>query len=202
MATFGPTQWASQITLAVFVGSLLVDVVVGGRTPWRAAGSDRGSLWLIQALQLLAIGLGLLAKSRVPSADLPLAVWALGIVVMVGGAAMRVWALRTLGAQFRRDVVVETDQTVVTAGPYRWVRHPAYTGSLMIFGGLGLALANWHQCDGARRLAVGGVPVADQGGGGRAAAGPGPDVPRLRARPGAADSARVVTRRFPPPDRY
>ena len=116
---------------------------MGGGTPWRAAGSDRGSFWLIQVAQLLAIGLGLLARSRVPSADLSLAVWALGIVVMVGGALMRVWALRALGAQFRRDVVVETDQTVVTAGPYRWVRHPAYTGSLMIFGGLGLALANW-----------------------------------------------------------
>jgi len=58
------------------------------------------------------------------------------------GTAVRVWALRVLGGQFRRDVVVTRDQPVVTGGPYRWVRHPSYTGALLIFDGFGLALAN------------------------------------------------------------
>ena len=34
------------------------------------------------------------------------------------------------------------DQPVVSDGPYRWVRHPSYTGALLIFSGLGMALAN------------------------------------------------------------
>jgi protein-S-isoprenylcysteine O-methyltransferase Ste14 len=32
---------------------------------------------------------------------------------------------------------------VVTTGPYRWVRHPSYSGLLLIVAGLGLALGNW-----------------------------------------------------------
>lgn len=38
---------------------------------------------------------------------------------------------------------VHSDQTVVDRGPYRWVRHPSYTGLIIFFVGLGLALSNW-----------------------------------------------------------
>ena len=38
---------------------------------------------------------------------------------------------------------VHAGQTVVDGGPYRWVRHPAYTGLLLFFVGMGLALTNW-----------------------------------------------------------
>jgi protein-S-isoprenylcysteine O-methyltransferase Ste14 len=43
----------------------------------------------------------------------------------------------------REDVTIEADQRVITAGPYRWVRHPAYSGNLLTYGGLGLALGSW-----------------------------------------------------------
>jgi protein-S-isoprenylcysteine O-methyltransferase Ste14 len=48
-----------------------------------------------------------------------------------------------LGAFFTTDVRVRADQTVVERGPYRWVRHPSYTGMIMTFVGIGLALGNW-----------------------------------------------------------
>lgn len=35
------------------------------------------------------------------------------------------------------------DQAVIERGPYRWVRHPSYTGLLMTLAGIGLALGNW-----------------------------------------------------------
>jgi protein-S-isoprenylcysteine O-methyltransferase Ste14 len=38
---------------------------------------------------------------------------------------------------------VSAGQTVVQAGPYRFIRHPAYSGSLLTVLGLGLALGNW-----------------------------------------------------------
>jgi protein-S-isoprenylcysteine O-methyltransferase Ste14 len=40
-------------------------------------------------------------------------------------------------------VKVQKDQTVVDTGSYRYVRHPSYTGLLIIFVGLGLALQSW-----------------------------------------------------------
>lgn len=52
------------------------------------------------------------------------------------------WAIAVLGRFFRRDVVVQEGQRVVTAGPYRLIRHPAYTGNLVVAAGLGLALVN------------------------------------------------------------
>jgi protein-S-isoprenylcysteine O-methyltransferase Ste14 len=39
--------------------------------------------------------------------------------------------------------MVSPDQPVVTNGPYRMVRHPAYAGGLLICIGVGLMSANW-----------------------------------------------------------
>jgi protein-S-isoprenylcysteine O-methyltransferase Ste14 len=50
---------------------------------------------------------------------------------------------RAAGRFFTTDVRVHPGQTVVEDGPYRWVRHPPYTGLLAIFVGVGLALGNW-----------------------------------------------------------
>jgi protein-S-isoprenylcysteine O-methyltransferase len=41
------------------------------------------------------------------------------------------------------DVVVAQDQTVIDTGPYRFIRHPSYTGSLTAFLGFALCLANF-----------------------------------------------------------
>ena len=59
------------------------------------------------------------------------------------GMAFRLWAVQTLGAFFRTSVVVQDGHKLVTAGPYRWLRHPAYTGVIVTVVGLGLALGNW-----------------------------------------------------------
>jgi protein-S-isoprenylcysteine O-methyltransferase Ste14 len=72
--------------------------------------------------------------------------WALfivGIVLMVAGIAIRQWSVAVLGRFFTTNVRVHPDQTVVDTGPYRWVRHPSYTGLLITMLGIGLALGNW-----------------------------------------------------------
>ena len=59
------------------------------------------------------------------------------------GLAIRVWAVAALGRAFRTTVEVDADQAVVSSGPSRWVRHPSYTGLLLIMAGFGLAVGNW-----------------------------------------------------------
>src|SRR5829696_9535621 len=49
----------------------------------------------------------------------------------------------TLGRSFSTFIQVDADQAVVTRGPYRWVRHPSYTGLLLIALGFGLGVGNW-----------------------------------------------------------
>jgi protein-S-isoprenylcysteine O-methyltransferase Ste14 len=58
-------------------------------------------------------------------------------------AALRWWAIITLGRYFTIDVAVRSTQSVVQSGPYRFVRHPSYTAVLIMLLGVGLALANW-----------------------------------------------------------
>jgi protein-S-isoprenylcysteine O-methyltransferase Ste14 len=79
----------------------------------------------------------------------------IGLVLMAAGVVVRHWAIRTLGRFFTVDVRVHPNQTVVDRGPYRWVRHPSYTGLVVFFVGLGLALDNW-----ASLLALAVLPAA------------------------------------------
>jgi protein-S-isoprenylcysteine O-methyltransferase Ste14 len=72
-----------------------------------------------------------------------LGVRAAGLVIVGLGFTLRAWAITTLGAALRTTVEVEQSQQVVTNGPYRWVRHPSYTGTLVITLGFGIALGNW-----------------------------------------------------------
>jgi protein-S-isoprenylcysteine O-methyltransferase Ste14 len=69
-------------------------------------------------------------------------VW-LGFGLVLAGWGMRFWAQRELGRFFTGEVAVQRDHRVVQTGPYRWVRHPAYTGGLLASLGFGLMLSTW-----------------------------------------------------------
>jgi protein-S-isoprenylcysteine O-methyltransferase Ste14 len=99
---------------------------------------DRGTRILVALTLGAAIGTAIAAPSA-PS--LPLL--ATGLVVMWLGLALRVWSITALGGDFRTTVEVEPGQAVVSTGPYRWVRHPSYTGLLLITAGLGVARGAW-----------------------------------------------------------
>lgn len=69
--------------------------------------------------------------------------FALGIVLMVTGVAFRWYAVSVLGKYFSLRLAIQPGQTVVQDGPYRWIRHPSYTGGLITMFGLGLVFTNW-----------------------------------------------------------
>jgi len=60
-----------------------------------------------------------------------------GIGLTLLGVALRQWAIATLGRFFVGKVLVQPDQQVITAGPYRWLRHPSYTGFWLEMVGIG-----------------------------------------------------------------
>ena len=62
---------------------------------------------------------------------------------MMLGVTLRWFAIWKLGRYFTRDVAVSSDQPVVQSGPYRFIRHPAYSGTFLTMFGLGLAMTNW-----------------------------------------------------------
>jgi protein-S-isoprenylcysteine O-methyltransferase Ste14 len=107
------------------------------------ADRDRGTRVLIAMTLGAAIIAAFGARSAAPELRMPAALRVAGVVVMWLGLALRVWAIAALGGGFRTTVEVEPGQAVVSRGPYRWIRHPSYTGLLLIIAGLGAALGNW-----------------------------------------------------------
>lgn len=149
MAPLPYTHSGARIAFyAVLVAFLLLEwrVRLRSRLNPSGSGSDRGSL----AVVFLTVGAGMAGGfalaggahgAAIRAARWPL--FAIGLVLMVGGIALRQWAVALLGRFFTTDVRVHSDQTVIEAGPYRWVRHPSYTGLLITLVGIGLALGNW-----------------------------------------------------------
>src|SRR5205085_5207086 len=67
----------------------------------------------------------------------------IGTVLLIAGSALRRHCFHVLGKFFTGAVMVQSDHAVVDRGAYRWVRHPSYTGGMMMFLGIGVAAGNW-----------------------------------------------------------
>ena len=113
----------------------------------KADGSqDRGSLAILLGLQWAGLGLNFLLAWLLPAVAIlwqPGLLFLLGLIAILLGVALRWYAIRVLGGYFTRDVAVTRDQPVVMDGPYRLIRHPAYSGTFLTMLGVGLAMANW-----------------------------------------------------------
>lgn len=110
-----------------------------------ALPSDKGTTRQIGAAFAFALCAGLLAPllNRFGIGRLrPLWIANAGILLMLTGLAVRVWSARTLGRFYTRTLRVAEGQSVITAGPYQWVRHPGYAADVVLWLGFGLAAAN------------------------------------------------------------
>src|SRR5205807_1465344 len=66
-----------------------------------------------------------------------------GLALMVTGVVIRQYAIAVLGRYHTMDVTTRQDQPLVEAGPYRWVRHPSYSGAFLTVIGILLCSTNW-----------------------------------------------------------
>jgi len=114
--------------------------------------ADRGSLRLLMVVIFASVILAWLVGRALPQASLaamlaldPVAIklvhW-IGVGVFAAGLGLRWWAIAWLGQLFTFDVSIAADHRVIDTGPYRLVRHPAYTGSLLSFVGIGICGGN------------------------------------------------------------
>jgi protein-S-isoprenylcysteine O-methyltransferase Ste14 len=77
------------------------------------------------------------------SVSLPLWFRWTGVGIGVLAAALMLWTMRRLGKNLTDTVVTRREHTLVTQGPYRWVRHPFYDSAAMFVTGIALLAANW-----------------------------------------------------------
>lgn len=133
------------ITFWLCIGPEIVlsAVLRSGRT---AQKFDKGSKLIVIGAANLAMIVGFSVAIGFPSLSMH-AHWRglfdAGIGIWLSGTLFRFYSMRTLGRFFTYDVAVSTAQHVVENGPYRWIRHPSYLGSLVAYVGFGMTLTNW-----------------------------------------------------------
>ncbi len=137
-----PYVWlllAAGLLLAAREG--LVRTVLGAGAVRYAEVDAIGVLWLATTpATVLAV---LLPFTGVGNVAAPAAYFWAGLVTILVGFVGRLAALFTLGDTFTQHVGLRADHDLATTGPYRVVRHPAYTGAIITYVGIGMALGNW-----------------------------------------------------------
>ncbi|MFJ9775221.1 methyltransferase family protein [Kitasatospora sp. NPDC101157] len=109
---------------------------------WHADDRDRGSTRLLLSCYVASV-LAVVLFDRASIGEPP--TWArwFGVAVVVAGLALRAWGMRTLGRYYTRTLRTVDTQEVVRSGPYRLIRHPGYTGSLLVWIGYALGSGGW-----------------------------------------------------------
>lgn len=72
----------------------------------------------------------------------PLLRWA-GVPLAAFGAGLVLWTFHTLGPNLTDTVVTRRTHTLVTSGPFRFVRHPLYVAAAVLAPAMALLTANW-----------------------------------------------------------
>ena len=146
--------WAGIAFFATFAVWAIGELILQART--RTDRSDPSWIWMIAGS---FVGLALAFYFAGADPRLPAPGWlpvAIGLALMLAGMAFRYWSVRTLGRFFTVTVGVTSEQRVVDTGPYRLLRHPSYTGMLVVYIGIGAALDSWISLvAGTAALAVG-----------------------------------------------
>jgi protein-S-isoprenylcysteine O-methyltransferase Ste14 len=139
-------RWLFPFLWLVFI-AVWIAMARGGK-----AVAERESVYSRLSHYLpLAIAIYLIAAPRVPIAVLddrfvPLILWPVrfGAALTFAGIAFAIWARVWIAGNWSSDVTLKREHELIVDGPYRWVRHPIYTGLLVALAGTALALGEWR----------------------------------------------------------
>ena len=142
------SYFLSVLWLILFYGWGLSEIYIAVRTRTRHSSGnvrDRGTLrllWIVIATSVAGcIWVGKTHPHNISGGEPWLNVGS--IFVLICGLALRWAAIISLGKSFSSNVAIHSTQTVLKTGLYRWMRHPSYTGLLVVFVAIGLHTCNW-----------------------------------------------------------
>jgi protein-S-isoprenylcysteine O-methyltransferase Ste14 len=146
-------QLFRYILLAGFIITLPIAIYHRARAHTGEPLDRRQEGWfLLIAIRVLG-GIGMLVAMALVFASpswmawsfLPLPAWLRWFGVALGAAVTLVltWTMHKLGRNITDTVVTRKEHTLVTHGPYRWVRHPFYVAFLLGMTATAIVLENW-----------------------------------------------------------
>ncbi|CAN5281299.1 phosphatidylethanolamine N-methyltransferase family protein [soil metagenome] len=146
LATSKLAQWTGSMQLlgaavmTVYILWLLLESKVSAAESGKGhTGKDHGTLEFYAIGRIVTVTAALALPSWWHELN---AVAVTGLVLFVGGIVWRLVAIRTLGRFYSHRVRTVDAHRVVDTGPYRYLRHPAYTG--MLISHLGFILFFFH----------------------------------------------------------
>jgi protein-S-isoprenylcysteine O-methyltransferase Ste14 len=138
----------SLLWQVLFYGWTVSEIYIAVATRTRKGGgkrSDRGSM----AILWVTIVASITAAEWIAAANAPNmfggAHWLriAAVVVLIAGIVVRWTAILSLGKAFSANVAIRASQTIYQKGLYRVVRHPSYSGMVLVFAAIALHERNW-----------------------------------------------------------
>ena len=139
--------------VVIFLMSVLVTLyfrIQAAASGEKISRKDEGVLF---ALLLRTLGLGLFLSTVIWVSSPQLLEWAamplapavrwIGAVSGAACSLLMFWTLSSLGKNLTDTVVTRTTATLITTGPYRWVRHPFYVTAALLMASVTILSANF-----------------------------------------------------------
>ena len=132
------TPWLWAAYGVMFLGGFFTD----RRVHWEQRPRPRPADFFLGAALVASGVVSMATGATFPSGGSTL--WPLlGFTLMAAGLVLRLQATGRLGRDFNGDLRTRPGQTVVTSGPYRWVRHPGYLGVVLYLTGMAVIFGWW-----------------------------------------------------------
>jgi protein-S-isoprenylcysteine O-methyltransferase Ste14 len=139
-------HWTDILALGYLGFELFILATRRGKVKAKAKSVDRGTIRIAWALILGSCTIGFFVARHITVLNWDphsLVIICVAVLFLVAGVALRIWAIRHLGRFFTVAVGIQHGHQVIQDGPYRSVRHPSYSGSLLALTGLGILTFNW-----------------------------------------------------------
>ena len=135
----GWTDWVLMMISVCWLGEM---VVFRNRQESTSSQSEHTSFYVVSTM-ILSIFLVSLVYSIISSTTPSTFQRTFGLIFFGSGVCLRFWGITHLRHQFTRHVVIQPSDELASTGPYRFLRHPLYTGLLFITFGFSLYFVVW-----------------------------------------------------------
>jgi protein-S-isoprenylcysteine O-methyltransferase Ste14 len=131
--------------LGLIFGLAEIYLALTKRSQSQVLSQDRQTFYMLWGVIIISIFMAIQMMWLVPGAELPAqrGFYIFGFCIFLIGLVLRWYSVGYLTRYFRINTSADPEHSVVDSGPYRYIRHPTYTGALLAFLGLGFCFGNW-----------------------------------------------------------